>query len=99
MSVSCDPLKESGRRMVSLMMWYLERDMADEDREKFRESLDRDTSYQKPKRHLKVVSNSEFTPDPRNKFKAPPGWTPPGWSDEKAYQNSLAFRKWQANPT
>lgn len=26
---------------------------------------------------------------PISKFNAPPGWTPPGWSDEAAYRNSL----------
>ena len=87
--------------MISLMMWYFERDLDEKGREEFRATLDRDLDWKRPtrpQRHLKVVDAPEEGSDSKGKWRAPEGWTPPGWSEEKSYAVAKSFMGWQQNP-
>lgn len=88
--------------MISVMCWYVERDLDEEGREKFRAALERDRIEPKKQRHLRSVpKHTETKPvvgSGKNKWKAPPGWKPPGWNEEKSYQNAMSFMAFQRNP-
>lgn len=81
--------------MISLMMYFVEKDMDDEHREQFRNSLENPQLRQKVKQvgNPKVVSL-----DPVKKWRAPEGWTPPNWNEEKSYQAAQAFMGFKASP-
>ena len=91
----CNPQQESSRRMVSLMCYFVEKDLNEEGREQFRNSLEAQS-----KRHLRVVRSdtSEVAVTGKQRWKAPPGWTPPGWDEEKSYKMAKQFMGFNANP-
>lgn len=87
--------------MISLMFYFIERNYDDEAREKFRYTLENI----EPRRHLKAVKNPsdkpKFVPagdEGVEKFRAPAGWTPPGWNEEKSFEASKQFMGWKSNP-
>lgn len=81
--------------MVSLMMYFVEKDMDDKQREQFRDSLSNPQLRQRIKRADKPqVINLE----PGKKWRAPEGWTPPGWDEEKSYAAAQAFMGFKSNP-
>jgi|SRR5688500_14451930 len=92
----CNPQEESARRTISLMMYFIEKDLTEEGRDQFRSSI---YSPQTKKRHLKAVPDGTKTVVPVTKrWKAPPGWTPPNWDESKSYANAMSFMGFQANP-
>lgn len=55
----------------------------------------------KRRRHLTVVKDKddkEVVAVPTKKWKAPPGWTPPGWNEAQSYAAAKSFMGFQANP-
>lgn len=96
-SQGCDPQKISSRRMISLMVFFIEKDLTEEGREQLRNSLNTVTT----KRHLRAVKDVESTNvsvDPKNKWRAPKGWTPPNWNEEKSFQAAKSFMGFKQNP-
>lgn len=91
----CNPQKIDARRMISLMMYFVEKDMDDKQREQFRDSLENPQLRQKIKQVGKPrVVNLDST----KKWRAPEGWTPPGWNEEKSFAAAQAFMGFQASP-
>ena len=82
------------------MLYFVEKDLDEEGRDKFRKSLEQ-VAVTKPKtRHLKAVPNEKPSLVPiekHKKWKAPPGWTPPGWNPEKSFQNAKQFMGFNAS--
>lgn len=78
------------------MMYFVERDMDEKQREQFRYSLET-VIIPKP---TKIIDSSktDYIPLPKDKWRAPPGWTPPGWNEEKSYAAAQSFIGFQANP-
>jgi len=96
-SVGINPLTEGSRRMINLMFYFVERDMDDESREKFRNELDYMSVNQLVKQ-AKPITDKTLSVIPKKRWQAPPGWTPPGWSDERSYQSAKDFMAFQRNP-
>lgn len=50
---------------------------------------------QAPRRRLKVVpalaGSKEVAVNPKERWRAPVGWTPPGWSEERSYAAAKSF--------
>lgn len=50
---------------------------------------------QAPRRRLKAVPaltySKEINVDPKQRWRAPEGWTPPGWSEERSYNAAKQF--------
>lgn len=48
-----------------------------------------------PKRRLRAVpspvSSKEVVVDPKERWRAPAGWAPPGWSEERSYAAAKQF--------
>lgn len=86
--------------MISLMIYFLEKDMTEESRLKFRDTLECPTvtNLVKEKVSTRTVTGKKFVPAPKERWKAPPGWTPPGWNEEKSYQEALKVMSFNANP-
>lgn len=92
-----NPQKLSGRRMLSLMFYFIERDMDDKGREKFRHSLENITSSTPKSKQIKTDKPTYISTE-KKKWRAEPGWTPPGWDENKSYAASMAFMGFKANP-
>lgn len=83
--------------MTSLMMYFVERDMDDQAREKLRYSLENPT-FKKAKT-VQAPTKGKIVPlDPTKRWRAPDGWTPPGWSEEKSYASAQSFIAFQRSP-
>jgi len=81
------------------MLYFVEKDLDEEGREKFRKSLEQVIIPKPKKRHLKVVpdkSGAIAVENPK-KWRAPDGWTPPGWNPDKSFQNAKQFMGFNAS--
>jgi hypothetical protein len=93
---NCNPLELSSRRMISLMMYFVEQNLDEEGRTEFRQKLFASNLKQirQPIRHLKAVPSLEkgkvITAKP-GKWIAPPGWRPPNWNEQKSYETAKQF--------
>lgn len=100
-------LEVSCPRFIHLIYHYITKDMDSEGRAKFEavlEEIESEVQFKKGKEAEKEAGESrdiEETEDgtkiiiPNNPWKAPPGWTPPGWaSDEENMKNAQAFMGW-----
>lgn len=90
--------------MVNLMFYHAQRNLDTEGRSKFQEELDRSALVRHPMltpappaRHLRVVPDSPETlvVAPVGRWKAPLGWTPRGWSEERSYESAKQFIGWK----
>jgi hypothetical protein len=76
------------------MIYYYEKDLDEEHVKEFREKLNPP--------HLQLVRDKPQTKGTvmiqKGKWKAPPGWTPPGWNETKSYQAAKSFMVFQTNP-
>lgn len=98
-----DPLEVPSRRLVSAAWAFLTENMDFETKDKLIYDL---TSESQP--IYKAVKTENPSPsddspqkvviDPKAKWRAPEGWTPPGWNEEKSYQESVKFMGFNANP-
>lgn len=82
------------------MMYFIEKDMDEEARENFRKVIDQaEQSKPKTRRHLKAVPDAaKAVPVAEaKKWRAPEGWTPPGWNPEKSYSNAKQFMGFNAS--
>lgn len=80
------------------MMFFVEKDLTEEGRSQFRHTLE---NPPQPK-HLRIVpktgDKSTFVPVDKKKWRAPPGWTPPGWDETKSYAVAKSFMGFKSNP-
>lgn len=96
-SQGCNPLKENPRAMISLMLYFIERDMDDAGREKFRYNLE-NPGIKLESKGTAPATQGTVKLDPSKKWKAPPGWTPPGWNEEKSMAAAKSFMGFKASP-
>lgn len=94
-----DPLEIPSRRLVAAAWAFLIKDMEPETIENLINDLT--TDYVPPVRR----SERQITPTdqkneviPADKWRAPEGWTPPGWNEERSYQESIKFMGFNADP-
>lgn len=85
--------------MINLMIYSIEQTLTDEGKKEFRHALEYPVERQQYK---KLVSNTNkpktVSVTKAGKWKAPPGWTPPGWDEENSYKTAMSFMGFQANP-
>lgn len=83
--------------MTSLMLYFVEQDMDDAAREKFRYALE-NPIIERPKT-IKSPTAGKIVPlEPVKRWRAPEGWTPPGWDEDKSYAVAQSFMGFKANP-
>jgi len=83
--------------MVSLMMYFIERDMDDAAREKFRYALE-NTNIERPKTIKSPTAGKIVPVNPTKRWRAPEGWKPPGWDEEKSFSVAQSFMGFKNNP-
>jgi hypothetical protein len=93
-----DPLEIPTRRLVAAAWTFLIKDMDPETIDTLILNLNT-TEYTKP---IEIASPSPTDTDKtvvaNSRWKAPEGWTPPGWDEEKSYQAATSFMTFNANP-
>lgn len=95
-----DPLEIPSRRMVNSIWAWLTEGMEPERVQALIQAIQPDTPYVSvKKRRTKAETEppEKYKPDDtgKGKFRAPEGWKPPGYNEEKAYKASKAFLKAQ----
>lgn len=81
------------------MIYSIEQTLTEEGRKELRHSLDHPVERQEYKRLKDDAGKVKSIPASKiGKWKAPPGWTPPGWDEERSYANAKSFIGFQANP-
>lgn len=101
-SQNIDPLDLPSRRMISLMMYYFERDLDEEQREEFRTIISNmllSKTKAPPARRLKAVEEPRTKVVGKGKWRAPEGWKPPNWDEERSYRQAQGFMSFQRNPS
>lgn len=94
-----NPLEVPCRRLVAAAWAFLTDNMDPEVKEK----LIQDLMWEEVKETKVYVSDTEDYPTnkvavPKERWRAPEGWTPPGWDEEKSYKNAMDFVAFQSNP-
>lgn len=94
-----DPLELSSRRLMAAAWAFLTREMDIDVRETLIENLYAEVSFpttttpdSKPKTAPGVITA------PKEKWRAPKGWKPPGWNEEQSYKTSMEAMSFNANP-
>lgn len=101
LSQGFDPLEVPSRRLVSAAWAFLTQEMEQEIKDKLiyeltvGETIQQFIKEETP--NVKPTTEGTTTVAP-TKWKAPEGWTPPGWDEEKSYQTSVQFMGFNANP-
>jgi hypothetical protein len=107
-----DPLELPSRRLYNVIYTFLRENRDIEQLTTLELDLERVAEMKHPyvelgdkinnihrKRKLSVVPDgAKAVIAPKEKWRAPPGWTPPGWNEEKSYQAAKSFMGFQANP-
>lgn len=94
-----DPLELPSRRFINSIWAWITEGMEDETKNNLLDALQQ-TAYQQPRRQPTAATTTvdeqseikkvvEF--DPKNKWKAPKGWTPANWDEEASYNNAMSF--------
>jgi hypothetical protein len=99
LSKGIDPLELPSRRFVNSVWNWLTEEMEAETINNLLDALHQ-VSYQQPTRLKRSIPSVETEPKGENngveynsksKWKAPEGWTPPGWDEEASYKNAMTF--------
>jgi hypothetical protein len=93
LSKGFDPLEIPARRLVAAAWLFLTEPMDYEQKDKLIANLFAETYEevkQKKKKEEPKGPKTVMAPS-KDKWRAPPGWKPPGWSDEAAYQSGINF--------
>lgn len=95
-----NPLEVPSRRLVAAAWAFLIKDMDPETIDQLVYDLTVRDSFKEVKKTVtvKAAPESKKAITSRDKWKAPDGWTPPGWNEEKSYQTSMQFMGFNANP-
>lgn len=93
-----DPLEIPSRRLVAAAWAFLIKDMSEENLDQLIYELSIDEPYFKTTPVRKEETTTTMVKAPSEKWRAPDGWTPPGWDEEKSYQAATSFMAFQANP-
>lgn len=89
LSQGFDPLEVPSRRLVAAAWMFIIKDLDFEVRDKLVADLFSE-SYEEVKKKEEKKEPNVITA-PKDKWRAPKGWKPPGWSDEAAYQSGISF--------
>ena len=93
LSKGFDPLEIPSRRLVAAAWLFLTEPMDFEQKDKLIANLFAET-YEEVKKKPKAATPSgpkTVEAPPKERWRAPKGWTPPGWDEEKAYQAGINF--------
>jgi len=94
-----DPLEIPSRRLVAAAWAFLTENMDPEDKEKLIYNLTTEETRPTKRSTSATSPSSPGEPIPyKGKWRAPEGWTPPGWNDELSYKESVSFMGFNANP-
>lgn len=93
-----DPLAIPSRRFFTAVWRWLTENIDQENLDKLYAAFDQavheaENEARKAKQQKEVETEGQPKIIPLKPFQAPPGWRPPGWSDEAAYANSIAGMK------
>lgn len=97
---SFDPLEVPCRRLVAAAWAFLTENMDPETKDQ----LIYDLTVKDPTKEVRKTISSTLPDDektksvPSAKWRAPEGWKPPGWNEEKSYQTAMKFMGFNANP-
>lgn len=99
LSKGFDPLEVPCRRLVSSAWLFLTENMEEENKE----NLIRNLFDDNPVRQVYVKKDDPAPKgttviSPKEKWRAPEGWTPPGWNESQSYANAKNFMNFNANP-
>lgn len=102
LSKGFDPLEIPTRRLMSAAWAFLTENMEDEIKESLINDLFDDNPvrqvYTKPTESSPSKGKGTVALAPKEKWRAPPGWKPPGWNESKSYENAKSFMNFNANP-
>lgn len=93
-----DPLEVPSRRLVAASWAFLTREMDTESQNELIYSLTAEINMQVRAPTPTQPAEKKVIQAPKEKWRAPEGWTPPGWDEEKSYESALSFMNFQANP-
>jgi hypothetical protein len=100
----CDLLALPSRRMVNMLYYKMIENLDNEGRIKFQQGLETAglvrhplLTSPTPRRRLKSVPDAPAgaVAVPKERWRAPEGWTPPGWSEERSYESAKQFIGWR----
>jgi hypothetical protein len=89
-----DPLEVPSRRLVAAAWAFLVEDMDPETKAQLIIDLNTEESFAEVK---KVQTSDAKVGVPAERWRAPEGWTPPGWNEEKSMQSAKEFMGFQAS--
>lgn len=93
LSKGFDPLEIPTRRLVAAAWAFLTKDMDYEVKDNLINKL-YSKDYEEAKKEERIERQStegKVITAPKDRWRAPKGWKPPGWDEEKAYQSGLNF--------
>lgn len=99
LSKGFDPLEIPSRRLVAAAWLFLTENMEDEIKENLINSLFEENPVRqvfKPKSESNPKGTAVLSP--KEKWRAPEGWVPPGWNESQSYANAKNFMNFNANP-
>lgn len=88
-----DPLEIPTRRLVAAAWAWLTEGMDEETKDNLAHQLSTE-DYDEPVKER--LPGGAVALSPKEKWRAPPGWKPPGWSDEKGMRAAKEFMGFQA---
>lgn len=92
LSKGFDPLEIPSRRLMAAAWLFLTEPMDQEQKENLIDQLYAEDYQEAKKNEIKEAPEKEkIVLAPKEKWRAPKGWRPPGWDDEQAYRNGVNF--------
>lgn len=91
-----DPLEIPSRRLVAAAWAFLIEGMEMDVKESLIQELFGEEEIKTPKRV--VEKGGVVLAPPKEKWRAPAGWTPKNWNEQKSYENAKAAMAFNANP-
>lgn len=92
-----DPLEIPSRRLVAAAWAFLIEGMDEERLEQLIYELSVEEPYFTAPPKADIATN-QMIKAPAEKWRAPEGWTPPGWDEKKSFEAATSFMNFNANP-
>lgn len=92
-----DPLEAPSRRLVAAAWAFLTDDMDPEVKDKLIQDLTWEEVIKTPAATASPTPSTSVQM-PKERWRAPEGWTPPGWNEEQSYKNAMDFVAFQSDP-
>lgn len=91
LSKGFDPLEIPSRRLMAAVWLFITEPMDYEQRDKLIADLFSESVEEVRQKEVQKSSEPKIALAPKERWRAPKGWKPPGWDEEKAYQAGLNF--------